>query len=790
MRRPIFKALFTLFCLALLSTAGHAQIGLPVISSAVVDYGHNTLTVSGTNFGSSPKVMLGGVTLTAQSATATKIVATFPSTALPSSFVPGTYFLQITYSNGFFSIFTVDLGANGPIGINNRGAWSSSASYALKDAVTDGGQFWLAIVANSNSKPSATNPNWQLLAAQGSTGATGPMGPQGIQGPIGPTGAQGPKGNTGATGAAGAQGPKGDTGATGTTGATGAAGPQGPQGPLGPQGPVGINNQGAWSSTTSYNANDAVTYNGSYWFALTGNNGAQPDISPTNWQLVASKGADGATGAAGAQGPQGPIGLTGATGATGAQGVTGSAGATGADGPAGPIGLTGASGPAGPQGSPGLFARGPWNAAATYMLNDVVSDQGETWRCAFPQGTGVIAFNFSFSGPGVTASGTFVTSPVSSGTYLISSITGGIMNGAQMTLLPPNYVQTSDNILSSARPYASPNGLEFTLGRTIEGIFSSNGIDYLCNPGSGNCVIGIATPITLNVSSGTAQFCAQEPGTNNMLPSGEWELLAAAGGTGPQGIMGSPGPQGPLGPAGPQGPAGPAGRDSTVQGPTGPTGPNGHSPFCGTWVANSCTNSGGIPYQIGDMATDPNGNPGPYYNLTGTDSSNGPGNDTINWLYCCGSGAPKKGPPPPPALTGTIINLPGGTDALVPLIGGKFDGGNLPCPLPVPNSQAADPACSWTATAGYKVSFFSATYTPTAGAPTGTTSSFIVRVCTTPGDSTTCGFLGGNNPLCLGAPGSTSCSNSFPVAVIPLGSAVSMEVIPGTSWDVVTWNFK
>jgi hypothetical protein len=365
MRRPIFTALFTLFCLALLSTAGHAQIGLPVISSAVVDYSRNTLTVSGTNFGSSPKVTLGGVTLTAQTATATRIVANFPSTALPSSFIPGTYFLQITYSSGFFSIFTVGLGANGPIGINNRGVWSSTASYAAKDAVTDVGQFWFAIVANTSSEPTSTNPNWQLLAAQGNTGATGPMGPQG---PIGPIGLQGLKGNTGATGAIGAQGPTGSTGAigvagptgpigaigpAGAVGATGAIGTQGATGPAGANGTngTGFNFTGPFNSATIYNQFDVATFNGSSYDATVGvpAGGFNPDINPS-WALMAQAGAVGAAGAVGPQGPMGFPGATGATGTTGAVGpqgqigLTGTTGANGAPGPKGDFGATGAAG--------------------------------------------------------------------------------------------------------------------------------------------------------------------------------------------------------------------------------------------------------------------------------------------------------------------------------------------------------------------------------------------------------------------------------------------------------------
>jgi hypothetical protein len=103
-------------------------------------------------------------------------------------------------------------------GINNQGSWVSATNYQIGDAVSDGGQFWLAVAANQGSEPSTLNPNWQLVAA---SGATGPAGPTGAQGPTGATGPQGPIGTTGATGAAGPQGP------------IGATGPQGPQGPAG-----------------------------------------------------------------------------------------------------------------------------------------------------------------------------------------------------------------------------------------------------------------------------------------------------------------------------------------------------------------------------------------------------------------------------------------------------------------------------------------------------------------------------------------------------------------------------
>jgi hypothetical protein len=169
-----------------------------------------------------------------------------------------------------------------------------------------------------------------ILTDVGPAGPTGPAGAQGTTGPAGPAGPPGPAGSTGATGP---QGP------IGLTGSAGAGGPTGPAGATGPTGPVGINNQGAWSASNSYNVNDAVTDQGSFWLSLqpTSANTASPNTScepslascSASWQLLA---AQGTTGQPGAQGP---------SGTQGAQG---------------PVGTQGPAGPAGPQGPPGLIS--------------------------------------------------------------------------------------------------------------------------------------------------------------------------------------------------------------------------------------------------------------------------------------------------------------------------------------------------------------------------------------------------------------------------------------------------
>jgi hypothetical protein len=175
---------------------------------------------------------------------------------------------------------------------------------------------------------------------------TGPQGPIGLTGPTGP---QGPAGPIGATGPAGPQGPIGPIGATGPAGATGA------DGPTGPQGPAGLTWKGSWDSVTTYQANDAVSYNGSSWIAKQTTTNVQP-IEGADWTIVAQQGATGATGATGADGavgPAGPTGETGPQGPIGPTGATGPAGPQGEIGPQGPSGPTGETGPTGPQGPAG-----------------------------------------------------------------------------------------------------------------------------------------------------------------------------------------------------------------------------------------------------------------------------------------------------------------------------------------------------------------------------------------------------------------------------------------------------
>src|SRR5277367_1529063 len=164
-----FAALGMITLLGLLSSRAQAA-GLPLVISAMVDYTHNTLTISGQNFGSSPTVTLDSLAFTSQPSSSTQIVANFPSGNLPSSFTPGTYFLTVTFKNQLPTIFGVDIGANGAPGPAGPPGAQGSPGIA------------------------------------GAAGPAGPAGTQGIVGPMGPPGATGPAGVAGAQGAQGVAG--------------------------------------------------------------------------------------------------------------------------------------------------------------------------------------------------------------------------------------------------------------------------------------------------------------------------------------------------------------------------------------------------------------------------------------------------------------------------------------------------------------------------------------------------------------------------------------------------------
>ncbi len=475
-------------------------------------------------------------------------------------------------------------GTNGQ-GFAFRNAFSNSTNYNAYDVVTYNGSTYEATVAIASGQGTPVqNSNWALMAQQGAQGTAGATGPQGASGPQGPTGA------------AGAQGAQGTTGATGPQGPTGLTGPQGPQGPSGGS----TNWRGTWNNTATYNAIDAVAYNGSSYVALSTNVNAQPDISPSFWQLLAAEGQgfsfksafnnstnynaydvvtyggstyeatmaiaagggtpdqnpnwalmaqQGAQGPAGATGPAGASGPQGPAGATGAQGPQGTTGATG---PQGPIGLTGPQGPQGPSGGSTNW-RGTWNNTATYNAIDAVA-----------------------------------------------------YNGSSYVALSTN-VNAEPDISPSFWQLLAAEGQGFTFQNAFNNSTNYNAYDVVTYNGS-------TYEATIAIAAGQ--------GAPDQNPN--WALMAQqgaqgqAGATGPQGASGPQGPAGATGAqgtSGPQGPAGTAGAQGPQgpQGPIGLTGPQGPQGVPGNLVPNS-------PYYIQNGTTLQTG---ASFNIDGTGSVGG-----------------------------------------------------------------------------------------------------------------------------------------------------------------------
>ena len=483
-------------------------------------------------------------------------------------------------------------GPAGPVGLSFRGAYQSSANYALADGVQYNGTGYVSLVAgNHGNTPDQSPAAWALFAAagtpgaagatgaQGALGLTGPQGAQGVPGPIGSVGSQGPQGpavvnykanyssasNYGVADAVSyggstyvslvasnhgntpdqspaswavlvAQGAAGAAGAAGPQGLAGAPGTNGAQGPAGPQGPP-VAFRGGWLTGSTYATGDTVGYGGGSFIALVANSGREPDVSPIYWGVLVQPGAAGSAGPQGATGLQGPTGYPGAQGPAGPAGVAGAPGPTGATGSLGPTGPAGAAGPVGPQG-----VSGP---------SGVTGSQGP----AGPQGP-PIAFR------------------------------GGWLTGST-----------------------------YSIGDTV----SYGGSGY----------------IAIAANSG------REP---DVSPN-YWSLLAQSGAAGPAGPQGTTGTQGPTGYPGPAGPAGPTGSVGGA-GPAGPSGPSGSTGPTGPAGVAGPAGSPGLVYQ-GTYSSSTNYGlnaavtfqGASYISTQASNAGNAPGSSPSAWSLLAAAGA-------------------------------------------------------------------------------------------------------------------------------------------------------
>ncbi|WP_338597093.1 exosporium glycoprotein BclB-related protein [Clostridium baratii] len=414
------------------------------------------------------------------------------------------------------------VGLDGIVGFNP----GNESGYSKGQVVIYKGSTYIVKTDRPTGIP-GESPDYELIAAAGEQGPIGPTGATGAEGLIGPTGAQGLIGPTGATGAQGLIGP---------TGATG----------VGLSGIVAFNPE----DEAGYRIGQVVTYKGSTYIVNNDSPTGVPGESP-DYELIAAAGLQGpqglvgptgatgvqgligptgATGVQGEVGPQGPQGVVGPTGATGAQGLIGPTGATGAQGLIGPTGATGV-------GLSGIVAFNPEDEAG-YRIGQVVTYKGSTYIVNNDSPTGV---------------------PGESQDYQLIAAAG--LQGPQGEIGPQGLVGPTG--ATGAQGLIGPTG---ATGVGLSGIVAFNPEDE-----AGYRIGQVVT------YKGSTYIVNNDSPTGVPGESPDYELIAAAGLQGPQGLVGATGPtgvQGEIGPQGPQGLVGPTGATG-AQGLIGPTGATG-----------------------------------------------------------------------------------------------------------------------------------------------------------------------------------------------------------------------
>ena len=501
---------------------------------------------------------------------------------------------------------------------------------------------WDRLVRKVRREPRASSepPGRRVAGAQGATGATG---------------AAGPIGSTGVAGAGGAQGLPGATGGTGS---------QGIPGSTGPAGPVGLSFQGNYSSTTNYSTGQGVLWQGASWVSLTNSNvGNTPDASPSYWSMFAAPGSTGATGPVGLQyqgayssttnyalgdvvvwagssytslinsnhgntpgtvpGTWGLLtaqGATGAVGATGSAGATGAAGSPGAAGPAGPQGVQGGSGATGPAGSPGTpGAAGAAGATGPAGLTGATGVAGQAGAQGLPGATGSTGSQglLGATGPAGPVGLSFQGSYSSTTNYSLGQ--GVLWQGAGWVSLTNSNVGNTPDASPSYWAMFAAQGATGVTGATGVGVVGATGaigatgavgpagvqgatgargatgLNFI-GPYSSSYGYSLGDGVSYNGASWVSLTGNNHGQTPDVSPS-YWALLAAQGGTGSTGAAGSSGAVGATGAVGPAGSVGAAG--ST--GATGAQGAIGIN-FRGSWnqgaryATNDATTFAGTTY--------------------------------------------------------------------------------------------------------------------------------------------------------------------------------------------------
>jgi hypothetical protein len=137
-----------------------------------------------------------------------------------------------------------------------------------------------------------------------------------------------------------------------------------------------------------------------------------------------------------------------------------------------------------------------------------------------------VTFDFSFSGSGISSSGSLTATLVSGSEFLVTSI-AGTQNGFAMTLLAPGAYASNNNDVFNSGPFLNVGGISFVLsnGSTDYNVYyNSVTMSYFeCNSTEGPCNPGVGTPITGSVREVAA---VPEPGSLMLMGSG---LVGLAG---------------------------------------------------------------------------------------------------------------------------------------------------------------------------------------------------------------------------------------------------------------------
>ncbi len=222
-----------------------------------------------------------------------------------------------------------------------------------------------------------------------------------------------------------------------------------------------------------------------------------------------------------------------------------------------------------------LVPRGEWIATTNYVLNDIVTSRGSTYRALRP------SIN---KPPGRTAPSTALDwEEMASGFNMMGGWSATVQYNTNDVAVHGGTAWVA--LLSSTnRPPHRPVNESFWQ-KLVPGLAAKG-------PWSAS-----AAYVTNDVVTRSGQTWRAKRGSTNVIPgtsAADWELMAARGEAGP---TGPPGPVGATGPAGPEGPGGPAGPQGATgpQGAQGATGPRGFSAW--DTIPSGLTVIGEIRYQ-------------------------------------------------------------------------------------------------------------------------------------------------------------------------------------------------